>query len=74
MPLYTYTCQKCGKQMEILIRGGDAPKCPHCGAVKLKREAGVFAAMTSESSASSSHASGPCCGCSSGGSCPLGGE
>ena len=31
MPIYEYTCTKCGKDFEELVFGDDLPACPHCG-------------------------------------------
>ena len=41
MPLYEYTCSKCRKDFELLVRGGQVPQCPHCGTKKLKRQMSV---------------------------------
>ncbi len=32
MPIYEYTCQKCGHHLEVLQKMSDAPlsKCPEC--------------------------------------------
>ena len=32
MPIYEYTCTKCGKDFEELVFGDALPACPHCGA------------------------------------------
>lgn len=45
MPLYEYTCAKCGKTSEILVKGAaDKPACPHCGGADLRKEFSAFAA------------------------------
>ena len=31
MPLYEYSCQKCSRKIELLIRGDEKPVCPQCG-------------------------------------------
>ena len=32
MPIYEYTCQKCGHHLEVMQKMSDAPlsKCPEC--------------------------------------------
>lgn len=37
MPLYEYVCQKCQQQMELLVRGSEEPRCPHCESSQLTR-------------------------------------
>ena len=37
MPIYEYTCRKCKKAFEQLVRKGDVPACPKCGSEKLER-------------------------------------
>jgi putative FmdB family regulatory protein len=37
MPLYDYRCQACGHGFEALVRGGDTPACPACGAASPER-------------------------------------
>ncbi|MBP1748902.1 MAG: hypothetical protein H6Q52_1441, partial [Deltaproteobacteria bacterium] len=32
MPIYEYTCRKCGNEFEVIIFGDDTPECPECGA------------------------------------------
>ena len=36
MPIYEYTCTKCGKDFEELVFGDDLPACPHCGAAETR--------------------------------------
>jgi putative FmdB family regulatory protein len=38
MPLFAYVCGKCGAQMEMLVRGGEKPACPECGARALEKQ------------------------------------
>lgn len=47
MPLFGYLCEKCKKESEILVRGSETPKCPHCGSERLVKQAAAFAAMAS---------------------------
>jgi putative FmdB family regulatory protein len=44
VPIYEYTCNKCSSEFDLLIRNGQRPKCPNCGAVKLKKRFSVPAA------------------------------
>lgn len=37
MPIYEYQCEKCGGNFEALVRGGESPECPSCGAKELKK-------------------------------------
>ena len=37
MPLYDFKCRKCGKKFEELVRLGDSPVCPKCGAADAER-------------------------------------
>ena len=43
MPLFEYICRKCHERSEILVRGNDAPVCPHCGSDRLVKQASAFA-------------------------------
>jgi putative FmdB family regulatory protein len=51
MPLYEYTCGKCRKTSEHLVRSSSEiklPECPHCGSHRMKKELSVFAAAGGE--------------------------
>ena len=37
MPLYEYSCEKCSRKVELLIRGDEKPACPHCQSTKLTK-------------------------------------
>ena len=37
MPLYSYRCDKCAKDFELLIDSSEKPVCPTCGGKKLDR-------------------------------------
>ncbi len=37
MPLYSYHCGKCEKDVELLISSDDTPACPTCGSQNLER-------------------------------------
>lgn len=44
MPIYKYTCQKCGKKFKRLVKvgnngdGDDKPVCPDCGSSDVNKE------------------------------------
>ena len=37
MPLYSYHCTRCDKDIELLISSSETPVCPGCGGRKLQR-------------------------------------
>ena len=37
MPLYEYSCQQCIRKIELLVRRGERPTCPHCQSTKLTK-------------------------------------
>ena len=39
MPIYEYSCTKCGHEFETLIRGDAQPQCPQCGGGELRETA-----------------------------------
>jgi len=45
MPIYEFSCGKCGKDSEVLVRTRDwkGTKCPHCGSAKLTKKLSTFA-------------------------------
>lgn len=60
MPLYEYTCAKCGKPSEILVKStSEKPACPHCGGTDLHKEFSAFAAK----GVKSDHVHTGSCGC-----------
>ncbi|MBM4143540.1 MAG: zinc ribbon domain-containing protein [Lentisphaerae bacterium] len=79
MPIYEYTCRKCGERFEYLARrlNEAAPRCPGCGASRPVKELSVFSAGESRKGGSLPCAGGACPapaaaggGCA-GGCCPL---
>ncbi len=76
MPIYEYTCRDCGKDSEILVRGGDTPiECRSCGSEKVERKLSAFS-FSAASVRKASPACAPACGggfergaCGSGGCC-----
>jgi putative FmdB family regulatory protein len=45
MPIYEFTCKKCGKDSEVLVRSTDwkGTPCPACGSTQLMKKLSVFA-------------------------------
>jgi putative FmdB family regulatory protein len=61
MPLYEFTCDKCDKGFELLVRSANwegQATCPHCGSKKLQKKLSVFAA--SGAPAASTASAGAC--------------
>jgi putative FmdB family regulatory protein len=50
MPIYEYTCQRCGKRSSALLQSFSAPDpaCPHCGSAEVRRLVSTFATVRSE--------------------------
>jgi len=48
MPLYDFHCRRCEHEFEALVRSGDVPVCPQCGASDLQRLLSTFALSTEE--------------------------
>jgi putative FmdB family regulatory protein len=44
MPLYEYLCEACGTNLELLVRGGEQPKCSECGSDRLAKQLSARAA------------------------------
>jgi len=64
MPIYEYVCMACESHFEELVRNGEEPDCPDCGAVNVRRQLSVFAAIGE--SPQPSFGGGGCCGGSCG--------
>lgn len=37
MPIYEYTCDACGHDFELLVRGEVTPRCPECAVERVTR-------------------------------------
>jgi putative FmdB family regulatory protein len=65
MPIYGYECKKCGASFQTLVRSGEEPACPSCGAVELEQQLSLIATPArggeSEAPACSNAGSGQSC-------------
>ena len=43
MPIFEYACRACQRQFEAVVRTGDVPACPKCGAADLEKLISSFA-------------------------------
>ena len=67
MPIYEYVCMQCESHFEELVRNGEEPNCPDCGAANVRKQLSVFAAHGGGSSEPSFNPTprsggGGCCG------------
>ena len=62
MPIYDFTCQECGEQSEVLVRGESQPECPRCGSERMTRLLPLVASPSRDANAAGGD-------CPSGGSC-----
>lgn len=66
MPIYEYSCEKCGNEFELLVFGSDEPVCPACGEKGPQKKMSSFGfSVGYKFKASSSGAGSSCSGCSS---------
>jgi putative FmdB family regulatory protein len=65
VPIYEYTCRKCGREFEVIIFGNDTPECPECGDKEPKKNMSSFGFSAGSRFKSSGGPSGGCSGCSS---------
>jgi putative FmdB family regulatory protein len=63
MPIYEYTCRKCDKPFELLVRGSEAPACPSCGSRKVEKGFSVFGVGGRSLGPASREPAGPCGSC-----------
>ncbi len=72
MPIYEYSCNKCGNDFEELVFGNTPPSCPQCGSVDTHKLVSCCARHRSGSAgggdmdAASASSGGGCAGCSGG--------
>lgn len=61
MPIYEYSCSKCGHEFETLVRASSTPGCPGCGSTDLEKKLSVFApASTAREAPAATHPCGAC--------------
>lgn len=65
MPIYEYTCRKCGNEFEVIVFGDDVPECPECGDKNPQKNMSSFGFSTGARFRSSGRSGGSCAGCSS---------
>ncbi len=65
MPIYEYTCKKCGNEFEVIVFGDDKPRCPACGAKNPKKNMSSFGFSAGNKFKSSGKSGSSCSGCSS---------
>jgi putative FmdB family regulatory protein len=74
MPIYEYTCGKCGHKFDQLVRSmnsTEGQKCPKCGSGKTARALSVFA-VGAEGQKSAGSSDMPMCGrCGGPGPCAM---
>lgn len=60
MPIYEFSCEKCGREFERLVFASDREpvKCPDCGSDHTRRELSVFASAGTDKALASSCGSG----------------
>jgi putative FmdB family regulatory protein len=46
MPIYDFRCRKCAHRFEHLVRAGQVPDCPACGAAGPERQFPATAAVS----------------------------
>jgi putative FmdB family regulatory protein len=53
MPIFEYSCEKCGVESEILVRDRKIhPLCPSCGSDQLQKLSSMFSSKIKSESAS----------------------
>jgi putative FmdB family regulatory protein len=68
MPIYEYHCEKCDKNFECLVLGGDTPACPACGTQEVARlmsACGFVSKSGAGAAAKRAAADSGCSGCGS---------
>ena len=73
MPLYEYTCRRCGETTEFLESAGSegAHSCNHCGSSDLRRAYSSFSARVSGTSPGPNAARPPACASCTDSSCAI---
>ncbi|MDR1855797.1 MAG: zinc ribbon domain-containing protein [Desulfovibrio sp.] len=63
MPIYEYTCTKCGREFEDLVFGDQDPPCPDCGSPDTKKLMSRCSHTGGSSDGYDAGASAPASGC-----------
>jgi putative FmdB family regulatory protein len=63
MPLYEYVCEQCRHPFEALVRSGEVPACPACGATRLAKQLSVFAVSGGDGAMETAMPAGGCGTC-----------
>ncbi len=77
MPIYEYSCPKCGKRFDArrAMKDADAPiTCPVCGAENAKRGLSLFYAAGSNGALKGAGGSSSCASCTSSSCASCGGR
>jgi putative FmdB family regulatory protein len=73
MPIYEFSCTKCGHEFEKLVKSMTsdlAAECPKCGSAQTQRALSTFA-VGAEAPKSSPRGAGMCERCNGHGPCPM---
>lgn len=67
MPLYEFSCARCGHDFEKIVSGAPAVTCPNCGSNETRKKISACARRPAKTSGGEAPVSG--CGSCSGGNC-----
>ena len=70
MPIYSYACRDCGKEFQMLVRGGETPECPKCASTKLEQQLSLIASPAKGGEGDACAAPAMAAGCACSGACP----
>lgn len=62
MPIFEYTCERCSREFEAIVKQGGHPSCPSCGGTRLAKRLSVFA-VGGAKDAAAREPGGPCGTC-----------
>ncbi|MCF6287333.1 MAG: zinc ribbon domain-containing protein [Candidatus Hydrogenedentes bacterium] len=69
MPLFAYTCNVCGVESELLIRGSETPRCPACDGADLEKQLSHIRPMSSSTPEPTACGTSQCPAMQGGGCC-----
>ncbi|MCS7281378.1 MAG: zinc ribbon domain-containing protein [Desulfobacterota bacterium] len=73
MPIFEYSCLKCGEEFECIIFKDEKPECPKCGSLEAEKKMSTFGisvgyrfrpSSSGSKSSCSTCSSSSCSGCS----------